>query len=128
MVASALVNPPSTLPQDDRSVRRRYEEAVEKLIRLYATYKSAHGQIENEVVIDRERGHFELLAIGWLNQVRVHHTVIHIDVIGDKVWIQHNATSELIGEELVEMGVPRDHIVLGFQPPDIRPLTKFGVG
>ena len=129
MVGSTLTARPPELQREEEADRRRlYEQAAEKLIRLHASFKSAHGQIDNEVVIDRERGHFEVLAIGWHDQVRVHHSVIHLDVIGDKVWIQHNGTSERIGDELIEMGVPREHIVLGFIPEKLRDSTDFGVG
>lgn len=54
--------------------------------------------------------------------------MIHIDVVGDKVWVQHDGTSRAVAEELVARGVPRDHVVLGFQPADVRPYTDFGVG
>lgn len=30
-----------------------------------------------------------------------------------------------IGEELIEMGIAREDIVLGFQPPYLRQFTKF---
>jgi hypothetical protein len=44
------------------------------------------------------------------------------------VWIEHNGTDAQIGEELVAAGIPRSDIVLGFQPAEVRPLTKYGVG
>ena len=54
--------------------------------------------------------------------------VIHIDIRGGKVWIESNGTDARIGEELVAAGIPRQDIVLGFQPAAVRPLTWFGVG
>jgi hypothetical protein len=30
-----------------------------------------------------------------------------------------------VAEELVLSGIPRDRIVLGFKPPDVRPFTDF---
>ena len=59
---------------------------------------------------------------------RVHGSVIHIDIRGGKVWIESNGTDARIGEELVAAGIPRQDIVLGFQPAAVRPLTWFGVG
>jgi hypothetical protein len=69
-----------------------------------------------------------VLEVGWKGGKRVHGSVIHIDIREGKVWIEHNATDIRIGEDLVAAGIPRQDIVLGFQPPEMRPFTKFGVG
>ena len=68
-----------------------------------------------------------LINIGWLNEQRIHHGVIHIDIIDGQVWIQANNTNRLIAEELVSAGVRAKSIVLGLQPPDVRPYTAYGV-
>jgi hypothetical protein len=106
----------------------RYRQIVRQLIAEYARYKPSHGQIDPEVVIDPERDHYELLHVGWDDQRRVHGAVLHIDIIGGKVWIQHDGTEDGVAEELVEAGIPRQDIVLGFRPADVRPLTGYGVG
>ena len=92
----------------------------------YAKVKPAYGDIENEVVFDEERGHYELLSIGWEGKKRVHFTVFHLDIKDGKVWLQKNATDLDIGEELVEAGIPRKQIVLGLVLPQSRKLTKYG--
>jgi len=43
------------------------------------------------------------------------------------VWIQANNTDRLIAEELVAAGIPPESIVLGLQPPDVRPYTAYGL-
>jgi hypothetical protein len=104
-----------------------YHDLVRRLIMEYAGYKPSHGQIETEAIIDPERGHYEVMHIGWDGVRRVHGTVIHIDIIGDKIWIQHDGTSPGVAEELVEAGIPRDAIVLGFHPAYVRQHTGFAV-
>ena len=52
--------------------------------------------------------------------------VIHIDIRDGKVWIEYNGTDAEIGAELVAAGIPKEDIVLGFQPAEIRPLTGCG--
>src|SRR5262245_14190759 len=94
----------------------RYRQIVRDLIQEYARYKPSHGQIETEAVVDPEKDHYELLHVGWDGQRRVHGSVIHIDIIDGKVWIQHDGTSPGVALELVEAGIPREHIVLGFRP------------
>ncbi len=105
----------------------RYREIVHRLICEYARYKPSHGSIETEAVIDASRNHFELMHVGWDGQRRVHGAVIHIDIIGDKVWIQYDGTSPGIADELVEAGIPREAIVLGFHPPHVRRYSGFAV-
>ena len=73
-----------------------------------------------------ENDRYMLINIGWLNEQRIHHCVIHIDIIDGQVWIQANNTGRLIAEELVSAGVPAKSIVLGLQPPDVRPYTGIG--
>ncbi|MCK6588007.1 MAG: XisI protein [Polyangiaceae bacterium] len=103
----------------------QYREIVRQIIAEYAAYKPSHGAIDTEMVIDRERDHYEVLHVGWDGDRRVHGPIIHIDIIGDKVWVQYDGTNRPVAEELVRAGIPRSSIVLGFHPPDVRPYTDF---
>jgi hypothetical protein len=105
----------------------RYREIVRRLIEEYAGYKPAHGQIETEAVVDHDRDHYEVMHVGWDGVRRVHGAVVHIDIRGGKVWIQYDGTSRPVAEELEAAGIPREDIVLGFHPAELRPLTGFGV-
>jgi hypothetical protein len=58
----------------------------------------------------------------------VHHTVIHIDIVDHKLWIQWDETEEGIATDLVAAGVPHTDIVLGFRHPAVRVYTEFAVG
>lgn len=105
----------------------RYREIIRELIFKYAGHKPANGQIETEAVIDSERDHYEVLHVGWDGVRRVHGSVLHIDVINNKVWIQYDGTSEPVAEALLEAGVLREDIVLGFHPAELRQYTDFAV-
>jgi hypothetical protein len=52
---------------------------------------------------------------------------VHIDIIDDKVWIQYDGTSRPVADELVAEGIPREDIVLGFHPAEVRQYTDFAV-
>ena len=58
---------------------------------------------------------------------RIYRSIIHIDIKDGKIWLQQNLTDQNPAEELVEMGVPREDIVLGLQPLYKRPYTDYGV-
>ena len=104
------------------------EEIVRNLVKQYASYKVSNGEIDTEAVIDKENGHYEVLNVGWDRGRRVHGSVIHIDIIDGKVWIQHDGTSPGVAVDLVEAGIPNDSIVLGFHPPHVRRRTGFAEG
>ena len=104
-----------------------YREIIRRLIGEYASYKPSHGQIETEAIIDPERDHYEVMHVGWDGVRRVHGSVVHVDIINEKIWIQHDGTNRPIAEALVEAGIPRDAIVLGFHPADVRKYTDFAV-
>lgn len=105
----------------------RYRDIVRNLIHEYARYKPSHGHIETEAIVDREKDHYEVIHVGWDGMRRVHGTVIHIDIIGDKIWIQYDGTSRPVAEAMVAAGIPREAIVLGFHPADVRQYTEFAV-
>lgn len=52
---------------------------------------------------------------------------LHIDIPSDgKIWIQHDGTDLNVAEQLLEAGVAKEEIVLGFQPPAVRGVLGFG--
>ena len=52
-------------------------------------------------------------------------TGIHIDIKDNKIWIQSDGTEVGVANELVEAGVPRQNIVLGFKSPFKRQFTRY---
>ena len=104
-----------------------YRKLVKQLLTEYAEIPVFESGIQNEVIFDLENDRYMLINIGWFNEQRIHYCVIHIDIIDGQVWIQANNTDRLIAEELVAAGVPAKSIVLGLQPPDVRPYTAYGV-
>jgi hypothetical protein len=105
-----------------------YRKIVRRLIEEYASYKPANGKITTEAIMDRDRDHYEVMHVGWDGVRRIHGSVIHIDISEGKVWIQYDGTSRPVADELEAAGIPREDIVLGFHPAELRPLTGFGVG
>jgi hypothetical protein len=49
--------------------------------------------------------------------------VLHIDIKGGKIWVQHDG----ITQKLLDAGVPHNSIVLGFHAPSERKHTPFAV-
>jgi len=66
--------------------------------------------------------------VGWRNQRRIYDPVLHLDIMDNKIWIQQDGTELGIANELVELGVPKQDLILGFAPPNMRPLSDFAIG
>lgn len=104
-----------------------YRDLIEQILGEYACLSYAHGDIQRETVFDRERDRYVLFSVGWDGWRRVHFPVIHVDIIGGKIWIQDDRTEEGITGELVAAGIPKDQIVLAFHHPSRRQDTEFAV-
>jgi XisI protein len=105
----------------------KYQELVEGLIRRYAEADRPQAEIETQLLIDTERGHYQWWNIGWRGFDRIYRCNIHLDIKDGKIWLQENWTEADPAAELVALGVPREDIVLGLQPPGKRPYTDYGV-
>ncbi len=104
-----------------------YRKLVKQLVTEYAELPVFDNGTQNVTIFDVENDRYMFINIGWSKEGRIHHCVIHIDIIDGQVWIQANNTDRLIAEELVAAGIPPESIVLGLQPPDVRPYTAYGV-
>lgn len=105
----------------------RYREIIRRIITEFAQFKPARGDVEIETIFDESNDHYELMYSGWNGPYRIHGSVLHLDIRGGKVWIQHDGTEEGIASRLLEAGIPHNQIVLAFKPPEIRPFTDFAV-
>ncbi|MEQ8996044.1 MAG: XisI protein [Coleofasciculus sp. B1-GNL1-01] len=106
----------------------KYQQIVQKLLIDYAEVKPAYGEFEVETIFDTQRNHYQVVHLGWHHRRWVHHCLMHLDIRNDKIWIFYNSTEHDIAAELVDLGVPKHDIVLGFHPPFMREMTDYAVG
>lgn len=103
----------------------------EIIIQLVCDYSESETSYKDEgyssPLIDRERDHYGVLTAGWTNKSRWQGLVVHIDILNGKVWLQHDGTDFGVAEDLIAAGIPKEDIVLGFHPPQIRAETGFAV-
>lgn len=105
-----------------------YQQIVEQLLLSYAEIKPAYGELEVETIFDTQRDHYQIVHLGWQHQRWVHHCIIHLGIRNDKIWIFQNLTEHDIAADLVDLGVPKQNIVLGFYPPAMRAMSDYAVG
>ena len=105
----------------------QWRELIENILQAYAGIPYRYGDVVTYLVVSRDRNHYLLIHEGWENQHRVHGTIVHAEIRNGKIWIHYDGTEDGITDELVAAGVPKDHIVLAFHPPHIRPHTGYAV-
>lgn len=106
----------------------RYADIIEKVLEEYASIPYSYGDVVAKVVFDRQHNRYLMVAEGWEDVKRVHGTIVHVEIIDGKVWIQQDGIEHGITGDLMEQGIPKHEIVLGFHPADIRPYTEYAVG
>lgn len=79
-------------------------------------------------VSDDRSGHYIVLMYGsdWSRQSD-HGVLVHFEVRDDKVWVHADNTDLQPVKDLLDAGVPKDRIVLGFKSPRERGLSGFAV-
>jgi hypothetical protein len=105
----------------------QYRKYLQEVIQRHSRYKPAYGEVELQTIFDTERGHYQLVHAGWHNDRRKYGCLIHADIKNGKFWIQYDGTEIGVANELVELGVPKEDIVLAYQPPYKLPYTEFAV-
>lgn len=106
----------------------RYREAIQNLLQEYAAYGRDDREVETELICDTTRDHYQLVHVGWQGDRRIYGCILHFDIKDRKIWLQHNGTESDVAEELVERGVSKTDIVIGFQSPFKRQFTEYAIG
>lgn len=106
----------------------QYRQFIKDILSEYADHQPASNQLETQAIFDEQREHYQIIMFGWEDKKYVHYCLIHIDLKSDKIWIQWNMTEEDIADDLVKLGVPKQDIVIGFHPPELRKLTEYSIG
>lgn len=106
----------------------QYRQIIQDILLAHSQIQPAYGEIEMGVLFDRERDRYQVLRAGWLQKKRVYGVLIHIDIKGEKLWIQYDGTEIGVANELLEQGIPNtEDIVLAYHSPFIRQYDGFAV-
>lgn len=104
-----------------------YRRMIKQLLYQHTQIGYSHGEIERLAICDEANNSYLLLAIGWDGNRRIHSVVFHLRIRDGKIWIEEDWTENGVAVELMEMGIPKDQIVLGFHSPFKRQYTEFAV-
>ncbi|MCO6490038.1 MAG: XisI protein [Phaeodactylibacter sp.] len=105
----------------------KYQEIILQILHEYSKVKYSNLQAENQLIADKENHRYQVVTIGWEGNKFIHDCPMHMDIINGKIWIQRNMTEIDLGLKLMEMGVPKSDIVLGFLSPRTREYSDYAV-
>ena len=106
----------------------KYREYIKQLLTAYSQHEKSDSWVELQTIFDSEHDHYQLVYVGWYKDKRVFVQILHLDIKDEKIWLQLNTTEDDITLDLMELGIAKDDIVLGFHSPDMRQFTEFAVG
>lgn len=96
---------------------KKYQQILIDFLEEYARIGYANGpELEQQVIADRERNHFQLVSIGWHKGRFVHEVVFHFDIKEGKIFIQQNWSDLRLAKELTARGIAPDDILVGSTP------------
>ncbi len=99
----------------------KYKKAAREIVEEIYRMIPAEDDVETQMVVDEPGGHFILFSVGWYSKHREYNAFLHLDVKQDgTVWIQHDGTDRKVAYWLIEKGVAKQDIVLGFRQPEVR--------
>jgi XisI protein len=106
---------------------KAYQQILTDVLNEYADdfNRSLRGGVRTHVICDYQNNHYQLLRLGWDKGKYRFGVIFHFDIQDGKIWLQENRTDILIARELVQRGIPKEEIVLGLQPPEMRPFTEY---
>ncbi|MBD2495095.1 XisI protein [Nostoc sp. FACHB-280] len=104
-----------------------YRNIIRNILKSYLNISYANADIRNRAAFDLENDEYLIISEGWQDKEHLHSCLIHIEIMNGKAWIQCDNTEDGIANELVQAGIPKEDIVLGFHEPDVRQYTGFAV-
>ena len=84
-------------------------------------------QSEMICIFDEMRDYYMVLRAHWGQFRCVDGSQIFVRICDDKIRIEEDWTEEGVSTKLLQAGVSKNEIVLGFQPPEMRQYTEFAV-
>lgn len=103
---------------------KKYQNIIKTYLENWLDTKSSQG-IMPHLSIDEENTDYILLHFGWSKNKYTHGITFHVQIKDDKVWIHQDNTDVDIASILVENGIPKKDIVLGFLNPKIRQFSDY---
>ncbi len=105
-----------------------YRQIIRDVLSQYLHINYANVDAKNRAAFDVETDQYIIISVGWENKNRrVHGCLIHVEIMDGLVWVQRDGTEYGVTNDLVEAGIVKSDIVLGFHEPSVRKYTGFAI-
>lgn len=104
-----------------------YRSLIKQFLQERADLMNSHpiSGLETLCLFDEARDEYLILNIGWRDRKRVQYITLLARILNSKIWVEEDGTEEGLASLLVEAGVPKEDIVLAFNPPELRYLSEY---
>lgn len=107
---------------------KSYRQMIQQILSKYAeAWSDDSDGVATELLFDETHDNYMLMCLGWEGHKRIDTRPFLVRLRNGKFYIDDDWSEDGIANVLVESGVPRDHIVLAFNPPELRELTEYAV-
>ncbi|NJN33035.1 MAG: XisI protein [Saprospiraceae bacterium] len=80
------------------------------------------------LIIDKIKGQYIIFNDGWHDSKRDYGCICHIEVKDNgRIWLRHDGTDIEIGQKLLDKGVEKSDLVIGFHSPQMREWSDFAI-
>lgn len=111
----------------DRRIKK-HRDAIVSVMQEYAEERknSVNGS-QYELIADDVHQRYQLVLLGWHEKHRIYHVIFHVDIINGKIWVQEDNTEDAIANLLLEKGLTKKEIVIGYFSEFHRAHGEFAV-
>jgi hypothetical protein len=107
----------------------RFRQVVKAILNQYHTLDQSQPTpgIQSFCAFDEIRDHYFLGQVGWDRTGRTCANTVYIRISEGKIWVEEDMTEDGITQDLLEAGISRQDIILGFQHPQERSLGELAI-
>lgn len=102
-----------------------FRKTIEEAFDEYANYPHLPEGVRYDKIMDDKNDRYQLVRLGWTTKRRVYAVIFHVDIINDKIWVQQDNTEVAIANLLLEKGIQKSEIVLGYYSERRRKYSDF---
>lgn len=106
----------------------KHKNLVRKLLLEIADRFRESNRWEILEAFDEEHGQYVLFTDGWQGEKREYGCFLHVEVKENgRIWIRRDGTDLDFGQQLLDEGILKSDLVLGFHSPSMREQSDFAV-
>jgi hypothetical protein len=109
----------------------RFQKTITKIMTEYADARTGSSEkddhVSYKIIADEKQHRYQLVLTGWHKRERIYHVLFHVEINNNKIWIEEDNSEDSIAEMLVEKGISKKDIVLGYFSEFHRQHTEYAV-